>query len=124
MGNFPFIVLINNLIRSSSYRELCLRLIAIESLSLLETNLLEVIELAFVVVGKVPVDADVLKGHVVPVVVIRVVRDLVIVHVLALAPYSSQLNKFTRVKLLGSAALVLEFSRNPSSVNDDGCSLY
>lgn len=91
--------------------------------ALVEVNHLEVIVFSFIVVGQVPVDADVLEGHVVPLVVIGVVGYLVIMHILTLTPHTSQLYELAGVGLVGTASAILKLSRNPSAVDNNGCTV-
>lgn len=58
-----------------------------------------------------------------PLVVIGIVRDLIVMDILALAPDSSQLNELAGVDLVRSASAVLELSRNPSAVDNNCCTV-
>ena len=84
---------------------------------------MEVIVFSLVVVWEVPKDADILKSEVVPLVVIGIVGDLILMDILALAPDTSQLNEFAGVYLVRSASAILEFSRNPSTVDNNCCTV-
>jgi hypothetical protein len=115
-------VVIDDLVGGSSDGE---RLgLALVTWALVEVNNLEVIVFGFIVVGQVPVDADVLEGHVVPLVVVGVVGDLVVMHILTLSPHTSQLNELAGVGLVGTASAILKFSRNPSAVDNNGRTVY
>lgn len=91
---------------------------------LVQVNSLEVIVLALIKVREFPVDTDIFKGKIVPVIVVRVIGFFVIMNILALSPDSSELHKFSLVDFIRSASLVFKFSRNPASVDDDGSSIY
>ena len=54
-----------------------------------------------------------------PLVVIGIVRDLIVMDILALAPHSSQLDELAGVDLVRSASAILELSRNPSAVDNN-----
>ena len=58
-----------------------------------------------------------------PLVVIGIVRDLIVMDILALPPDSSQLYKLAGVDLVRSASAILELSRNPSAVDNNCCSV-
>ena len=115
-------MLVNNLIRSGGSREReLLRFIA---LALIEVANLEIVVFCFVVVGQVPEDANVFQGEVVPLIVIRIVGNLIVVNVLALSPDTSQLNKFAGLsQVLGSASAVLKISRYPATVDNNGSAI-
>jgi hypothetical protein len=59
----------------------------------------------------------------VPLVVIGIVRDLIVMDILALAPDSSQLHELAGVDLVRSASAILELSRNPSAVDNNCCTV-
>jgi len=115
-------VLVNNLIRGGGSREgELLRFIA---LTLIKIANLEIVVFCFVIVGQVPEDANVFQGEVVPLIVIRIVGNLIVVNVLALSPDASKLNKFARLsQVLGSASAVLKISRNPPAVDNNGSTI-
>jgi hypothetical protein len=74
-------MLLNNLIRRGSYRELILSLFTVGFNSrgaLSHICNLEVIVFAFVVVRKIPKDTNIFESKVVPLIVIRVIGDLII----------------------------------------------
>ena len=58
-----------------------------------------------------------------PLVVIGIVGDLIFMDILALAPHSSQLDELAGVDLVGSTSAILEFSRNPSAVDNNRCTV-
>lgn len=58
-----------------------------------------------------------------PLVVIGIVGDLIFMDILALAPDSSQLDELAGVDLVGSASAILELSRNPSTVDNNRCTV-
>ena len=94
------------------------------ALALIEVANLEIVVFCFVVVGQVPEDANVFQGEVVPLIVIRIVGNLIVVNVLALSPDASQLNKFSGLsQVLGSASAVLKISRNPATVDNNGSAI-
>mmetsp|Transcript_115393 Transcript_115393/g.160183 ORF Transcript_115393/g.160183 Transcript_115393/m.160183 type:complete len:229 (-) Transcript_115393:36-722(-) len=84
---------------------------------------LEVVEFGFIPVDQVPEDANILKSHVIPFVIVGVVRNLVIMNVLTLSPGTSDLDKLFLISLARSGSLILVLSWNPTSVNNDGGSI-
>ncbi len=58
-----------------------------------------------------------------PLIVIGIVGDLIFMDILALTPDSSQLNELAGVDLVRSASAILEFSRNPSAVDNNCCTV-
>ena len=60
----------------------------------------EVVELSLVPIWQVPEDANILKCHVVPFVIVRVVRYLVVMDILAFSPCSSNLDQLALVSLV------------------------
>ena len=102
----------------------CLLLGIISNFSLIvEVNNLEIVEFRFIEVGQVPIDADIFECEVVPIIVVWIVRDLVVMKVLSLAPHSLQLHNFPCVKFMRSASLVLEFSWDPSTIYYNGSAI-
>ncbi len=94
------------------------------ALALIEVANLEIVVFCFVVVRQVPEDANVFKGEVVPLIVIRIVGNLIVVNVLALSPDASQLNKFAGLsQVLGSASAILKISRNPPTIDNNGSTI-
>lgn len=89
-------------------------------LTLLQIDTLEVVVLTLVPVGQVPEDTDVFKSQVVPVVVVRVIRDLVVVDILTSPEHASKSNQCLLIDLIWSRSLVSEVSWNPSPVYDQG----
>jgi len=87
-----------------------------------KVDCLEVVEFGFIKVGDVPEKANVFETKVVPFVSVRVVGHFVFMHILTLAPDSSNASKFASVALLRSAASVSELSWNPTTVDDDSSS--
>lgn len=124
MGGFvpsPSVVIFNKFIRSSRDNGRSGISFSLRTLSS-KVDFLEVIVFGFIEVRKVPEDADVFETQIVPFIVVRVVRYFILMYIFSLAPDSGHADKFTRVTFVRSAALVTVFSRDPSTVNDDGSS--
>jgi hypothetical protein len=118
--DFPFVVIGYNCIRtfSSDWADFA----SFIASTFAKVDCLEVVKLGFIKVRDVPEKADVFETKVVPFVGVRVVRHFVFMHILSLAPDSSDASKFTTVALLRSAASVSELSWNPTTINNDSSS--
>ena len=99
-------------------------MLSFETFALIEIADLEVIVFRFIVVWQVPEDTNILEAEVVPIIIVRIVGDLVLVDSLASSPNTSQLNKLARLSdLLRSASAILKLSRDPPTVHNDGCAI-
>ena len=76
----PLVVFIDHFIDTVSCYRCCLRPGRVLSLDI---HTVEVVVLGFIEVWQIPVEANVLQAQVIPIVVVRVIRDLVIMDVLA-----------------------------------------
>ena len=83
----------------------------------------EVIVLALVVVGQVPVQAEVLQAQVVPFIGVRVVRHGVVVDVLARHEAAGEFDKLARVELAWAATFLLELSGDPATLHNQRSSV-
>lgn len=117
LGPSPTVVLIDDLIGSVNNHGTGRSSFAV---LVIEIHTVEVVELALVEVGQVPVDADVLKAQIVPIVGVGVVWDSVVMHVLASHEAASDLDEFATVKFFRSAGSLTISSGHPSAFHDQG----
>lgn len=89
----------------------------------IDINSMEVVELLFVPVRQVPVDAEVFRAQVVPFVGIGIVGNCVVVDVLACHEAAGDLDELAGVDLGGSADFLAILSWNPASSHDQGGSV-
>ena len=71
----------------------------------LEIDCGEIVIPSLVIIRQIPVHAEVLQRHVVPLIVVRVVRDLVVVDVLAWVEVTGEFGQLLCVDLIRSARL-------------------
>ena len=76
----PLVVFIDHFINAVSCYRCCLLPGRVFSMDI---NTVEVVVLGFIEVWQIPVEANVLQAQVIPIVVVRIIRDLVIMDVLA-----------------------------------------
>ena len=88
-----------------------------------EVHRVEVEVLLLIKVWKAPVDSDVFKCQIIPLIRVRIIRNAVLMDILAFPESSIDFDELHRVLLLGSAALVAVLSVNPASVNNDSGTL-
>ena len=84
---------------------------------------MEVIVLAFVEVGQVPVNANIFEAQIVPLIGVWVVWYGVVVNVLAWHETSSEFDKFAGVQLSWAAAPLLVPGGDPAALHDQSCSV-
>ena len=104
--NSPSVVLENHIINAVSL-DWGLAIHHSSSGILIDVHCSEVVELALVEVGQVPVKSDIFECEVVPVIVVWVVWDLVVMDVLSFQPGTSYFDQcFLLVSFLWSTFLV------------------
>jgi len=122
MGVFipsPAVVVIYNII----FTEWCHSTISLKTICSQvgwDINSIEVVIFLLVKIWQIPIKTDVLKGKVVPFVVIWVVWNFVVVNILSFSKNTLNFDQLSGINLCWSGPLVLQIGRNPSSVDNNG----
>ena len=87
--------------------------------AIFEINSMEVVIFGLIPVREIPENTNVLKGKVVPFVVVWIIWNLIVMDIFSSSEYSSDLDELPRVDLSWSIFLVSKVSWDPASIDND-----